>query len=118
MRHGGATVTWKGRVVYNRKPHIMTAKDAARILAHMNAQQDAQDVPVILRILQRITKYMIESILSLVGAGALTDEVYDLVYGAVDSLLRALALSGRPYPFADTALPRTTPPTENSHSLP
>lgn len=71
--------TKKGRVVYNRKPHIFTNSDLLRIAGNLYGVSPTNSTGILL-ILERITIWMLDKILEKITTQDLDDGIASLLY--------------------------------------
>lgn len=84
----GRIITRKGRVVYERKPHIFDEKDLNRIL---NATQFVRNDPnILIKLLRGMTTKMIEIMLTTIGLSEFADETYELINLLISRGLEAI----------------------------
>lgn len=82
--------TYRGRVVYARKPHEFTLKDLQRISRAIERTQPDYSQPGWVAILARITQSMLGQLLALVGLSEFSDAVYEFLRGFIEQILRAV----------------------------
>lgn len=82
--------TSRGRVVYNRKPHLATEADVARFARSVFFRIHANPT-AIYGVLYRISVSMLRTILNLFDAGIFAESVFAWLYDLVDWVLKTLA---------------------------
>lgn len=82
--------TKKGRVVYNRKPHKFTKSDVLRVAAAAY-DADPKQTSGLMLILEELTIYMIDRIISLIGPNPIDKNLAErLYYYLRDTLARII----------------------------
>lgn len=82
--------TRKGRVIYNRKPHLFDEKDLLRISRNvLTPDMDPKNMDFE-RLLMEITIWMMEVILDKISFGLIPDEVARNLYNTIWNLLNGV----------------------------
>jgi len=87
-----ATNVWrhttnKGKICYNRKKRFFNEAALARISKSLIASETGDTSPSLMRIIQRITEWMLERLLALINMEEYAGELNDFLRNTIEKLL-------------------------------
>ncbi len=82
--------TVKGRVVYDRPPHLWTKKDLKRVLEATKYDNEEMDENFLIELIQELTDSLISAILALIGMGTLGNTVGNILRSITSRLVDVL----------------------------